>query len=199
MFDWMTEFVNRTGAVGIATLMFLENLFPPIPSELIMPMAGFAAARGEQPIWVVIASGTAGSLAGAGFWYWVGRKLGRKGVVRFAEKHGRWLTLCPPDVERAVDRFRHYGSLAVLVGRVVPTVRSLISIPAGIARMEVIRFLMLSALGTAVWTAGLAAGGYILGRRYELVAEYINPTSNVVLGALVAWYIYRVISFGKVR
>ena len=92
MFEWIIAFLRQTGALGIALLMFLENLFPPIPSELIMPMAGFAAARGEQSIWVVIGSGSAGSLLGAAFWYWIGRRLGRKGVEELAAKHGRWLT-----------------------------------------------------------------------------------------------------------
>ena len=89
----MDHCISETdGALGIALLMFLENLFPPIPSELIMPMAGFAAARGEQSIWVVIGSGSAGSLLGAAFWYWIGRRLRRKGVEELAAKHGRWLT-----------------------------------------------------------------------------------------------------------
>jgi membrane protein DedA with SNARE-associated domain len=199
MFDWITSFLETTGAFGIALLMFLENVFPPIPSELIMPMAGFAAARGEQSIWLVIASGTTGSLAGAGFWYWIGRKLGRDGVHSLAERHGRWLTLCPPDVEHAVDRFQRHGATAVFLGRLVPALRSVISIPAGIARMDVTSFLLFSALGTSIWTAALAGAGYMLEGQYERVSTYLNPVSNLAFGALAAWYAYRVITFGKQR
>lgn len=197
MFDWITRLLEVTGAWGIGLLMFLENMFPPIPSELIMPMAGFAAARGEQPLWLVIVSGTAGSLAGAGFWYWVGRKLGRKGVDRLAARRGRWLTLCPPDVERAVDRFDRHGAVAVLVGRIIPALRSVISVPAGIAHMPLSKFLFFSSLGTAVWTAALAVSGYLLEGRYERVEKFLNPVSSTVFAALVVWYVYRVVTFGE--
>lgn len=197
MFDWIAQILDRVGILGIALLMFLENIFPPIPSELIMPLAGFAAARGEQSLWAVIASGTVGSLAGAGFWYWVGKRFGRGGVLRLAEKHGRWLTLCPSDVTRAIGRFDQHGSLAVLVGRLIPTVRTLISVPAGIAQMNIARFLMFSALGTAVWTAALAVGGYVLGQHYSLVAAYISPASNGIIVLLAVWYFYRVIRFKR--
>ena len=195
MFEWMTMVMDRTGLAGVALLMFLENVFPPIPSELIMPMAGFTAARSGQSLLSVTAAGTFGSVAGALFWYWLGRMLGRGRVMRLAERHGRWMTLCPPDVDRAVDRFQRYGVMAVLVGRLVPALRSLISVPAGIARMPLHQFFFFSAIGSAVWTALLAGAGYLLEDRYEQVADYLNPVSNVVFGALAVWYVWRVVKF----
>jgi membrane protein DedA with SNARE-associated domain len=195
MFEWMTMVMDRTGLAGVALLMFLENVFPPIPSELIMPMAGFTAARSGQSLLSVTAAGTFGSVAGALFWYWLGRKLGRRRVKRLAERHGRWMTLCPPDVDRAVDRFQRYGVMAVLVGRLVPALRSLISVPAGIARMPLHQFFFFSAIGSAVWTALLAGAGYLLEDRYEQVADYLNPVSNVVFAVLAIWYVWRVVKF----
>jgi membrane protein DedA with SNARE-associated domain len=197
MFDWIVRVLTQTGYFGVALLMFLENVFPPIPSELIMPLAGFTAARGELSLALVIVAGTLGSLSGAFFWYWVGRKLGRARVERFAARHGRWLTLCPPDIERAFDWFERHGGRAVLIGRVVPAVRSMISVPAGIAHMELQRFATYSALGTALWTALLTAAGYLLEGQYDRVGAYLNPVSNVVFGALVLWYLWRVVTFGR--
>ena len=197
MFDWIVRVLRDTGYVGVALLMFLENVFPPIPSELIMPLAGFAAARGERSLVVVVISGTIGSLAGAFFWYWAGRKLGRRRIEQFAARHGRWLTLCPPDVRRAADWFDRHGGRAVLIGRLVPAVRSVISVPAGIAHMGLNRFAVYSALGTTAWTFLLAAAGYLLEGQYHRTADYLNPISNVVLGAIVLWYLWRVAKFGR--
>jgi membrane protein DedA with SNARE-associated domain len=189
--------MEATGLWGVALLMFLENVFPPIPSELIMPLAGFAAARGEQSLLLVVAAGTAGSLAGALFWYWVGRRLGRRRIERLAERHGRWLTLSPEDVEQAIDRFDRHGAVAVLVGRLIPALRTLISVPAGIARMPLPKFLFFSALGTSVWTTLLVFAGYLLKDQYEHVSDYLNPLSNLVFAALASWYAWRVFRFKR--
>src|SRR3546814_7553399 len=105
MFDWITGLVEDGGYLGVAALMLAENLFPPIPSELIMPLAGFAAARGDLNIILVVASGAAGSLLGAVFWYAVGCWLGSERLKRWAGRHGRWLTLAPDDIDKAVAWF----------------------------------------------------------------------------------------------
>jgi membrane protein YqaA with SNARE-associated domain len=131
MFDWITGLVERTGYVGIALLMLAENVFPPIPSELIMPLAGFAAAQGELGMAGVVAAGTAGALAGALLWYGLGRWVGLERLKRWAAEHGRWLTVSPDDLDRAAAWFGRHGGAAVLVGRLVPAVRTLISVPAG--------------------------------------------------------------------
>lgn len=195
MFDWITGFVARSGYLGVFLLMLAENVVPPIPSELIMPLAGFTAARGQLGLVAVVAAGTTGSVLGALFWYHVGRRLGAERVKRFAARHGRWLTLSPADVDRANARFARHGARAVFLGRLVPTVRTLISVPAGIAGMPLPAFLAWSALGTGCWTALLAGAGYLLQDRYGLVADYLNPVSAVVIGSIAAWYIYRVVTF----
>lgn len=195
MFDWITGLIESTGYLGIALLMLLENVFPPIPSELIMPFAGFAAARGDLSLILVILAGTVGSVAGALLWYFVGRWLGGDRIKRFAARHGRWLTLSPDEVDRAQDFFNRHCGKAVVIGRLVPGVRTLISVPAGIVGMGMTRFLLYSTLGTAVWTALLAGAGYLLESGYEQVSGWLNPVTNVILGAAVLWYLYRVVTF----
>lgn len=195
MFDWITGFVEQSGYLGIALLMFLENVFPPIPSELIMPLAGYSATQGQLNIVLVIIAGSVGSLLGALLWYYVGRWLGCERVRRFAATHGRWLTITPGEVDHARDWFQRHCGKSVFIGRLVPAVRTLISIPAGIAEMPLVKFLLYSTAGTVLWTALLAAAGYLLGSQYQQVSSWVGPVSNVIVGALVIWYIYRVVTF----
>lgn len=191
--------MEKLGPVGIALLMFIENVFPPIPSELIMPLAGYLATRGDMNIFVVISAGTIGSMLGILPWYFLGRRLGHDGVRKFALRHGRWLTMTASDVDAAADRFKRHGAVSVLVGRLIPTVRTLISVPAGVANMPISQFLALSFVGTFVWTAALAVAGYLLGQAYSVVADYVDPVSTGVLVVLVAVYIYRVITYKEER
>lgn len=195
MFDLVTGFIEKTGYLGILLLMFAENLFPPIPSEFIMPLAGFAAARGDLHIAPVTLAGTAGSLLGALLWYMIGRWVGCERLKRWTGRHGRWLTLSPAEIDQSRAWFERHGSKAVLFGRLVPAVRTLISVPAGLAEMPLPRLLMYSAIGTAIWSTGLAVAGYLLEDGYRAVAEYTNPVSNAIIGAMVLWYIYRVVTF----
>lgn len=162
-----------------------------------MPLAGFSAAQGKLSLPLVILSGTAGSLAGALFWYWVGIRLGLKRVKGLAARHGRLLTMCPPDVDRATDWFRRHGRGAVLIGRLIPGVRTLISVPAGVKRMPFGQFLLYSTIGTGLWTAFLAAAGLLLENQYDRVADYLNPVSNVITVGLFGAYLYRVFTFDK--
>jgi membrane protein DedA with SNARE-associated domain len=199
MFDWITSVLDATGALGVGFLMLLENVFPPIPSELVMPLAGFVAARGEVGLVAVILAGSVGSLLGALLWYYLGRALGHDRLRSLAARHGRWLTLAPEEVDRAEAWFLRHGGAAVFLGRLVPGVRMLISVPAGVARMPLPRFLAWSAAGTVIWTAALAGAGFLLEGRYELVGHWVNPVSNVVVVGLVALYIWRVATFGRRR
>jgi membrane protein DedA with SNARE-associated domain len=196
MFDWITGFVEQSGYFGIALLMLLENVFPPIPSELIMPLAGYSAVRGQLNIVLVIAAGSLGSLLGALLWYYVGRWLGYERVRRFAGRHGRWLTITPGEVDNARDWFRRHCGKAVFIGRLVPAIRTLISIPAGVAEMGLVKFLIYTTAGTVLWTGLLAGAGYLLGSQYQQVSTWLGPVSNVIVGGLVVWYIYRVATFG---
>jgi membrane protein DedA with SNARE-associated domain len=189
--------VESTGVFGIALLMLLENVFPPIPSELIMPLAGYTAAQGDANIVLVIVAGTIGSLAGAFLWYWIGFAIGEERLKRLADRYGRWLTLSRHDIDKADDWFDRHGHKAVLIGRLVPTVRTLISIPAGLSEMPRITFLIYSGIGTAAWTTLLAVLGYALGSQYEQVSAWIDPISIGVLLLIVALYLYRVVTFEK--
>jgi membrane protein DedA with SNARE-associated domain len=195
MFDWITGFVVRSGYVGVLLLMLAENVVPPIPSELIMPLAGFTAARGQLSLALVILAGTVGSLLGAVLWYYVGKRLGLERLKHLAARHGRWVTLSPDDVDRADGWFRRHGAKAVFFGRLIPTVRTLISVPAGIACMPLPAFLAWSVLGTSLWTALLAGAGYLLQSQYERVSDYLNPVSTVVVVLIIGWYLYRVATF----
>jgi membrane protein DedA with SNARE-associated domain/uncharacterized membrane protein YkvA (DUF1232 family) len=178
-------------------LMLAENIFPPIPSELIMPLAGFVAARGElNPVLVVLA-GTLGSLLGALPWYYAGVWLGEERVCAFAARHGRWLTLDEKEIGQAIRWFERYGKIAVLIGRLVPTVRTLISLPAGMARMPLLPFLAYSSIGTVAWTAALTAAGYLLQSEYERVSGYVDDVSKAIIGLIVLIYLWRLLAGGS--
>lgn len=193
MAEWMMSLLERTGYLGIVLLMLLENLFPPIPSEVVMPLAGFTAARGRLSLPLVIVAGTLGAVLGALPWYALGRALGVARVRRLAGRHGRWLTLTPGDVDRASAAFRAHGAAAVLVGRLVPAVRTLISVPAGVTRMALPRFLVLTTAGSLAWTAVLALTGNALGRDYGRVARFVGPVSNAIVVLILAAHVVRVI------
>jgi membrane protein DedA with SNARE-associated domain len=197
MTDWIIGFIERFGYAGIALLMALENIFPPIPSELIMPFAGYVAATGHLHPAGVIAAGTAGSLLGTLPWYWLGRAVGRDRLRRLVERHGRWLAMSPEDLQRADEWFKRHGARAVLVGRIIPALRSVVSMPAGVAHMPFASFLFWSGIGTAVWTAALASLGYVMERDYERAEPFLNAASKIVVAVLVLTYIWRVARFGK--
>jgi len=197
MFDWITNLIDSMGAFGVALLMFLENVFPPIPSELIMPLAGFNAARNTMSLPLVILAGSAGSLAGAYLWYWIGRRIGFERLCHLSQRHGRWLSVSPDEFDRANGWFDRHGGSAVLFGRVIPTVRTFISVPAGVRRMSRGWFLGLSALGTVAWTSVLTLAGYWLEGGYETVSAWLNPVSTVVVLALVGTYLWRVATYGR--
>jgi membrane protein DedA with SNARE-associated domain len=192
VFDWIIRF-EKMGSLGIALLMFAENVFPPIPSELIMPLAGFSAAQGQRNLVIVIVAGSIGSLLGALLWFYIGQKIGAKRLAQWATKYGRWLTLSPKEVEQACAWFDRHGGKAVFIGRLIPALRTLISVPAGIAGMPLASFLLYSAAGTILWTALLGTAGYFLESQYEKVAHWMNPISNVVIGLIVLGYLYRVV------
>ena len=193
MFDWIAGFLDSGGALAIAALMLLENVFPPIPSELIMPLAGFNAARGGTPLWLAILAGGLGSLAGAYFWYLAGRAFGAHRLRRLIASHGRWLTLTLSEFEAAEGWFQRHGRAVVFFGRFIPTVRTLISIPAGIERMPQGQFLLFTALGSFIWSGGLALAGYLLEDQYESVEHWIDPLSTAVVIGIIALYLWRVI------
>ena len=191
MFEWITSVITSLGYFGVAMLTFLENVFPPIPSELIIPLAGFVAASGTLRLDVVIAAASLGSLLGTAIWYEIGRRVGERRLKSWVEDHGAWLTLSVQDVERAQQWFRRHDRVAVLLGRLVPGVRTFVSLPAGFARMPRAKFWLFSAIGTGIWTAALAYAGVALQANYEVVGDYVNTATNLLLAAFGAFMLRR--------
>ncbi|MFD1341370.1 DedA family protein [Litorisediminicola beolgyonensis] len=197
MSDWIIAFMEQGGYFAVAALMFLENLFPPIPSEIVMPLGGYIAARDGLSLVLMVLAGTLGALAGAYFWYWIGRRIGTDGVKTFARRYGRWLTLTPQEIDTADAWFDRYGGWAVFVGRLIPGVRTFISVPAGLSEMPLGRFLLFTTLGTTLWSAALTIAGYYLGARYDAVASWTGPVSNLVIVLAVGYYLWRVATFRR--
>ena len=193
MSQWIIDLINQSGYLGVGFLMFLETVFPPIPSEVIMPVAGLAAARGTMDIWGVIASGTAGAMLGNYFWYLAARVIDIKRFKPLIERYGRWLTLDWHEIERAERLFGTRGWAIVFFGRMLPTLRSLVSIPAGLLHMRLLTFVIWSTIGTAGWTAALALGGFALGKRFHNIEAIIGPLSIAVIVVIVAAYVWRLL------
>lgn len=187
--DWIQTTMNTLGYLGIAILMFTESVFPPIPSEVIMPLAGFTAVRGQLSLLGVIIAGTIGSVLGALPYYYLGHFVGTERMVEWADKYGKWLTLSGKEIKRADAWFDKHGHKVVFFCRFIPGVRSLISIPAGVSGMRMLPFLLYTLAGSAIWAAALALLGYFLGRNYHLVDTYLGPVSLVLLVVLVLAFI----------
>ena len=191
MADWVIRLIEQSGYLGIGFLMFLETIFPPIPSEVIMPVAGVAAGQGKLSYALVVASGTTGAMLGNIVWYLAARALGIERLEPIVRRWGRWITITWPELLRAEQWFRKNGTLFVSLGRLMPTIRSLVSIPAGLLKMRFRTFFIASTIGTGVWTALLAGAGYKLGERYHDIDKVIGPASNAIIVLLVVMYIYR--------
>jgi membrane protein DedA with SNARE-associated domain len=193
MTAWIENLMTGLGYVGISLLMALENIAPPIPSELIMPLAGFTVARGDLHFVGVIVAGTLGSVVGSLFLYTLGAVLGQARLERWLSKYGKWLGLRGSSLERASLWFEQHGTKAVFFLRLVPGVRSLISIPAGVVRMPLFSFLVLTTLGSSLWTTLLTLAGYLLAENYERVNTVLEPVGYGVLVFLIllglhAWF-----------
>lgn len=180
MSEWVLGIMAKFGYFGIIFAMFAENVFPPIPSEVIMPAAGFAASKGDMSIVLVILTGTLGAVLGALPLYYLGHKFDEPRLVEFTEKYGKYVFIKPTDITDANAWFDKHGKMAVFFGRMVPGVRSLISIPAGMNKMALLPFLVLTALGASIWTAILALAGYYLGQNYDAVAGVLAPYSKAI-------------------
>ena len=198
MFDWILHIIESGGYIGIFSLMVLENLFPPIPSELIIPLAGFSAAKGDLNIVGVLFATLSGGLVGCIPWYVLGRVYGIQRLKKLTERFGRILTLTSRDIDASEAWFATYGNFAVFFGRLIPTVRTLISVPAGIAKMPFTSFLVYSLLGSAIWTSLLLFVGYSLQSQYtQTISANINTVSNVVVILIVLIYVYRVLTYSN--
>ncbi|RAY11337.1 DedA family protein [Actinomadura craniellae] len=179
---WAASVIETMGAFGVGLLIALENLFPPVPSELILPLAGFTASQGQVNVIAVIVAATAGSLAGALLLYWLGAALGHDRAIRWAD---RVPLVDPRDLERATAWFEDHGRKAVLFGRLIPVVRSFISIPAGTERMPLGRFCLYTVVGSAVWNTLFVTIGYVLGEKWQQAEKFANWLTWGVLALLV--------------
>jgi membrane protein DedA with SNARE-associated domain len=194
---WAVDLMDQLGAPGAGLAVALESLFPPLPSEVILPLAGFAASRGDMGLVAAIVFTTLGSVVGALALYGVGAVLGRDRTRALA---GRIPLVKVEDVDKAEDWFNRHGSKAVLIGRVVPVVRSLISVPAGVERMRLPLFTALTAIGSLVWNSALIIAGYLLGEQWTAVQASIGIFQWMVLAAAVAavvWFVVAKLKAGR--
>lgn len=191
---FVTDLVESLGYPGVALLVAVENVFPPIPSEVVLPLAGFVAGRGDASLVGMIVAATIGSVVGAWALYGIAAAIGEVRLRRFVVRYGRWFGLKEADLVRAEEWFDRRATTAVLLGRCIPLIRSIVSIPAGFRRMEPVRFTVLTALGSAVWNTALMVAGAILGDRWEEVGSVVGLLQAVVIiviVALLAWFAWK--------
>lgn len=181
---WVVDVIDSIGAVGVGALIALENIFPPIPSEVILPFAGFSAARGSLDPFLAWVAATTGAVVGAYVLYGIGALVGYDRVHQLAGK--RWFVLFSQrDLARGERFFHDHGGKVVLLARFVPFLRSVVSVPAGFARMPLGRFTLLTAIGSGAWNALFIYAGYRLGDRWDQVQQYLQPLSYTVVAALL--------------
>lgn len=192
MTDWVVHLIDAGGYWGIAFLMVLENVFPPIPSELIMGIGGIRVGQGRMEMLPLLLAGTVGTTIGNYFWYAVGRALGLERLRPLVERFGRVLTLEWRDVRRINLLFRKYGPVIVFVFRFMPAFRTMVSLPAGLFRMGHVRFLLWTAAGALIWNILLAGGGWWLGSRITKIDAWLGPITTGTVVVLVVAYLWRV-------
>ncbi|HCD44306.1 MAG TPA: alkaline phosphatase [Lachnoclostridium sp.] len=180
MQEWIINTMNQFGYAGIALLIAIENIFPPIPSEVILTFGGFMTTKSNLNIWLVLLSATTGSTAGAIVLYYIGRLVTPERLGRFIDRWGFLLQLKTQDILKAENWFNRRGSLTVFFCRFIPIVRSLISIPAGMAKLKMSKFLLYTVSGTAIWNVILINLGAFAGEKWSIIADYINTYSYVV-------------------
>lgn len=180
MEHWVTQVMEEYGYLGIFLVMVVENLFPPIPSEIVLPFGGFIATMSELTVPLVIIVATLGSVAGAVILYAAGSVLSMPRVEYIVDRWGRLLRVKRQDVHRAFDWFDRYGKWTVFFGRMVPLVRSLISVPAGMARMNFALFLFYTVIGSLIWNSLLVGIGAALGSSWHKIAALVDVYSNII-------------------
>ncbi|WP_375398670.1 DedA family protein [uncultured Sphingomonas sp.] len=192
MTEWFLRVVEDWGYLGIVLLMALENVVPPVPSEVIMGFGGIAVARGKMDFVALVVAGTIGSTLGNCFWYELGRRLGLDRLRPVVERHGRWLTVDWSDVERIDAFFRRHGQWLVFAVRFAPVMRTMISLPAGVTHMNRWTFLAFTAAGTTIWNIFLVGAGWWLGENFRRAEAWMGPTALVLCGLGGLYYLWRV-------
>ncbi len=190
---WTVRIMETLGPIGVGFLVFLDNIFPPIPSELVLPLAGFTASRGQLSLVLAIVFATIGSVVGAVLLYAIGRWIGLDRIVRVAVKMP---LVDVADVHKTVSWFDRHGDKAVFFGRMIPIFRSLISIPAGMRAMPMVKFILLTAAGSTIWNTVLIVAGFLLGENWSIVETYAGYFQTlviaVVVNAVVVWIVLKV-------
>ncbi|WP_119065825.1 DedA family protein [Rubrobacter indicoceani] len=189
MADWVLEIIRTLGYVGLALVLLVENLFPPIPSEIVLPLAGFLVGSGELNYWGAVFAATLGAVAGAWILYAMGLWGGRPVILRY----GKYLWISAEELDRAESWFKRYGDWVVLVARVIPLARSIVSVPAGTMRMPPVRFTVLTTIGAFIWNIILVQAGVILGENWEQVSGFMGTYSNFAYVAIAAVCVYLVV------
>lgn len=192
MTDLILNMIAWGGYAGIFVLMVLENVFPPIPSEVIMGLGGMAVARGDMAMIPLVIVSTLGTTIGNLFWYAIGRRVHYARLRPFVERHGRWLTLDWPEAERLYRFFNRHGQWVVFAFRFMPTGRTIISLPAGLTDMPLWRFLVWTFLGSAIWNWLLAWAGLYFDKNFQELHRYVGPVAIAITAVLIAAYLYRV-------
>ena len=183
--QWVQDVIESLGYLGVALLVIAENLFPPIPSEIVLPFAGFVARRGDGSVVVMVVASTVGSVVGALVLYAIAAAIGPERIHAFVVRFGKWFGVKESDMVRAEEWFDRRSNAAVLVGRCVPLIRSLVSIPAGFRRMKFVPFITLTAVGSAVWNIALIGTGAALGDQWDRVGEYVGIFQWLVIAVIV--------------
>ncbi len=181
MITWIVATIGRLGYTGIVALMFLESSFFPFPSEVVVPPAGYLASQGQMHLSLVIAAGIGGSILGALFNYWISLTFGRP----FFRKFGKYLFVSEKALDRADEFFAKHGHISTFIGRLLPGIRQLISLPAGLARMNIPLFLLFTTIGSGIWVVILAFVGFWVGNNQELVAQYLHQVTLFSIAACV--------------
>ncbi|MFM9112525.1 MAG: DedA family protein [Actinomycetota bacterium] len=184
--QWVQDVIESLGYLGVALLVIAENLFPPIPSEIVLPFAGFVARRGDGSVVVMVLASTVGSVVGALVLYAIAAAIGPERIHTFVVRFGKWFGVKEADMVRAEEWFDRRSNVAVLVGRCVPLIRSLVSIPAGFRRMRFVPFIVLTAVGSAVWNVALIGAGAALGDQWDVVGDYVGVFQWLVIAVIVA-------------
>ena len=210
--NWVQDVINQFGYLGVALLVVIENVFPPIPSEIVLPFAGFVAQQGASAVNAtadaaqsdttvvgMMIAATVGSVVGALILYFVSAAIGPERLRGFVERFGKWFGVKSLDLVHAEEWFDRRSSAAVLVGRCVPLIRSIVSIPAGFRRMKLTSFVVLTAIGSAVWNIALIGAGAVLGDQWERVGEYVGVFQWLVIAAVLLLLVRFVVSRLKNR
>lgn len=192
--NWATDVIEKMGYTGVFLMIVLENVFPPIPSEAILPLAGFLAGEGEMWLPGVILAATLGAVVGALVLYYLGALVGDSRLRFLIRRYGKWFSIKESDLDTANGWFDRHGGSAVMICRLVPIVRSLISLPAGLRRMPLPKFVLYTALGSLAWNCILVLTGWWLGDNWEEVGAYVDyleiPVILAVIGA-VGWFVWK--------